>query len=119
MTVDELISRLEEYRDQLGGDSEVRLMTQQNWPFENRIFGLATRRRTLTATGIARLIERGIRANFAPENQEAEIDRLAELFADMAMSRATDGELAELAGESKKASEDARWLDAIACELDR
>jgi hypothetical protein len=42
MTIDELIERLEEYRDELGGHSEVRLMTQQNWPFENRIAGLAS-----------------------------------------------------------------------------
>ena len=77
------------------------------------------RHRTLTATGIARLIQRGIRANFAPEYQEAEIGRLAELFADMAMSRATDAEVSELAGEAEKASEDARWLDAISGQLDR
>lgn len=42
MTIDELIQRLEEYRDDLGGDAEVRLMTQQNWPFENEIVGLAS-----------------------------------------------------------------------------
>lgn len=42
MTIDELIERLEEYRDDLGGDAEVRLMTQQNWPFENAIAGLAS-----------------------------------------------------------------------------
>ena len=42
MTIDELIGRLEEYRDELGGDAEVRLMTQRNWPFENGIFGLAS-----------------------------------------------------------------------------
>ena len=42
MTIDELIERLEEYRDTLGGDAEVRLMTQQNWPFENEIVGLAS-----------------------------------------------------------------------------
>lgn len=42
MTIDELIARLEEYRDSLGGDTEVRLMTQQNWPFENEIVGLAS-----------------------------------------------------------------------------
>lgn len=42
MTIDELIERLEEYRDELGGDTEVRLMTQQNWPFENGIAGLAS-----------------------------------------------------------------------------
>ncbi len=42
MTIDQLIERLEEYRDTLGGDSEVRLMTQQNWPFENAVTGLAS-----------------------------------------------------------------------------
>ena len=42
MTLNELIERLEEYRDQLGEDAEVRLMTQQNWPFENTITGLAS-----------------------------------------------------------------------------
>ena len=42
MTIDELIERLEEYRDSIGGDAEVRLMTQSNWPFENDIFGLAS-----------------------------------------------------------------------------
>ena len=42
MTIDELIGRLEEYRDALGGDIEVRLMTQENWPFENEIAGLAS-----------------------------------------------------------------------------
>lgn len=42
MTIDELIERLEEYREDLGGDTEVRLMTQQNWPFENTVAGLAS-----------------------------------------------------------------------------
>ena len=42
MTLNELIERLEEYRDELGGDCEVRLMTQQNWPFENAITGLVS-----------------------------------------------------------------------------
>jgi hypothetical protein len=42
MTLNELIERLEEYRDELGGDAEVRLMTQQNWPFENAITGLVS-----------------------------------------------------------------------------
>ena len=42
MTINELIERLEEYRDDMGGDAEVRLMTQQNWPFENGIVGLAS-----------------------------------------------------------------------------
>ena len=42
MTINKLIDRLEEYRDALGGDAEVRLMTQQSWPFENEITGLAS-----------------------------------------------------------------------------
>ena len=42
MTIDELIARLEDYRDEIGGDAEVRWMTQQNWPFENSIYGLAS-----------------------------------------------------------------------------
>ena len=42
MTLNELIERLEEYRDLHGEDCEVRLMTQQNWPFENSITGLVS-----------------------------------------------------------------------------
>ena len=42
MTLNEIIERLEEYRDELGGDCEVRLMTQQSWPFENAITGLVS-----------------------------------------------------------------------------
>jgi hypothetical protein len=42
MSIDELIERLEEYRDSIGGDAEVRLMTQRNWPFENSIIGVCS-----------------------------------------------------------------------------
>jgi len=42
MTLDTLIEILTDYRDEFGGDAEVRLMTQQNWPFENRICGLVS-----------------------------------------------------------------------------
>ena len=42
MTIDDLIEQLECYRDDIGGDAEVRLMTQQNWPFENAIYGLVS-----------------------------------------------------------------------------
>ena len=42
MTINELIERLEEYRDLPGAETEVRLMTQANWPFENTITGLAS-----------------------------------------------------------------------------
>ena len=42
MNLDTLIEILTDYRDELGGDAEVRLMTQQQWPFENRICGLVS-----------------------------------------------------------------------------
>jgi len=42
MTISELIERLEEYGDEFGGDTEVRLMTQENWPFQNSIRGLCS-----------------------------------------------------------------------------
>jgi len=42
MTIETLIELLAEYRDQHGPDAEVRLMTQQSWPFENRIAGVTS-----------------------------------------------------------------------------
>lgn len=39
-----------------------------------------------TTRGIARSIIRGVKANFAPENQEAELEKIVELFQDLAMS---------------------------------
>lgn len=42
MNINDQIERLEEYRDEIGGDAEVRLMTQQNWPFENSITGVCS-----------------------------------------------------------------------------
>jgi hypothetical protein len=38
----ELIEALEELRSEFGDDAEVRLMTQQNWPFENSICRITT-----------------------------------------------------------------------------
>jgi hypothetical protein len=42
MNIDKLIERLEEYRDLLGGDTEVRLMTQQHWALMYRITGICS-----------------------------------------------------------------------------
>ena len=42
MTVSQLIELLEDYREQHGDDCEVRLMTQENWPFENNIRGVTS-----------------------------------------------------------------------------
>lgn len=42
MTVQDLIDQLIEYRDVLGGDTEVRTMQQPSWPFEYSIEGLVS-----------------------------------------------------------------------------
>jgi hypothetical protein len=68
----------------------------------------------LTPIGVARISMRGIRANFAPDNQKAETEKLVELFHDMAMARDADGET----GADRLAAGDAIWLDAIASELE-
>ena len=44
MNLDTLIEILNDYCEEFGGDAEVRLMTQQNWPFENRICGVTSGR---------------------------------------------------------------------------
>lgn len=42
MNLAELIDRLEEARAEFGDDAEVRLMTQEKWPFENAIRGVTS-----------------------------------------------------------------------------
>lgn len=42
MTIGELAQRLHEYRKQFGDDTEVRLMLQPNYPFENALDGLVS-----------------------------------------------------------------------------
>ena len=42
MDIDTLIELLKDAREEMGGDAEVRLMTQHNWPFENAVFGVTT-----------------------------------------------------------------------------
>lgn len=44
MTISELIEQLQDMQEQYGEDAEVRLMTQQNWPFENAILGVTSGR---------------------------------------------------------------------------
>jgi len=72
----------------------------------------------LTATGIARVLARGIKANYAPENQRAEVERLVEYLQDLAMSRGMDAELTKASGERSRAENDADVLDGIATELE-
>ena len=43
-----------------------------------------------TTTQIANALRKGIEANFAPENQAAELEKLAELLCDMAASLEMD-----------------------------
>ncbi|MEX2168545.1 MAG: hypothetical protein WD851_04505 [Pirellulales bacterium] len=51
MTLDELIDRLEEYRDAMGGDAEVRLMTQSNYPSPYTTLLVNIRARALFGSG--------------------------------------------------------------------
>ena len=74
--------------------------------------------KTLTPTGIARVLARGIKDNFNPESQRAETQRLVEYLQDLAMSRGMRAEMAEAWGDRQRAENDAELLDAIACELD-
>ena len=73
----------------------------------------------LTAHGFARVLARGIKANFTPTHQAAEIDRLVEYIEDLAMSRAMETELpgcpATVAAQAKR---DADWLEALAGQLE-
>ncbi len=40
MTVQELIETLEDMKDQVGAEAEVRYASQPSWPFENSIYGV-------------------------------------------------------------------------------
>jgi hypothetical protein len=80
---------------------------------------ITTRRKTMTALGFARLLTRGIEANYTPETKPAEIQRLVEYLQDLAVSRSTDAELPGYGSvDRKQAEQDAEWLDAIACYLE-
>jgi len=72
----------------------------------------------LTTTGIARILARGIKANFNPDKQQAEIGRMVEYLQDLAMSRAMDAELTQERGERQRAEGDADFLDDLASELE-
>ena len=77
---------------------------------------MTSKRRTLTPRGVAGILARGIRANFAPENWVSETDKLVELLLDLTMARSAEGELANGHCEAS-AKHDADWLDAIAGDL--
>ena len=73
----------------------------------------------LTPRGVARILVRGLRANFAPEHQTAETYRLVDYLQDLAMSRATEAELPGCPPvAARQAERDADWLDAITNELE-
>lgn len=65
-----------------------------------------------TARGVARSIIRGVKANFAPENRQAELERIVEFFQDLAMSLEMT---ADLPGGSDVHRKDADALGDMAC----
>ena len=74
MTINELIELLEDARDEFeeGGDAEVRLMTQQNWPFENDIHGVTTSNRLTDEEEY----DEGERAEYGDEIEAETKDRI-------------------------------------------
>jgi hypothetical protein len=79
---------------------------------------VAANKNLLTPHGVARLLGRGVRASFAPEHQEAEVERLVEYLQDLAVSRANEAELpGGTSAAAARASSDAEWLETIACGL--
>ena len=69
-----------------------------------------------TTKAIARAISRGIAANFAPENQAAEHERLIDCLGDLAMSRGMDAEMN--GNRDARAVRDADLLSGLACCLE-
>jgi hypothetical protein len=77
------------------------------------------RQNALTACGVARLLVRAIRANYAPPHQQAEMERLVEYLQDLAVSRANEAELpGQTTDATGRAQGDAAWLDTLATELE-
>ena len=69
----------------------------------------------LTPYGFARLLFRGIQANFAPDHQKAERERMVEYLQDLAMSRAGEAEFpGATSASAARANQDASWLGQIA-----
>jgi hypothetical protein len=72
---------------------------------------------TMTPRGVAALLVRGIRASFAPEKQEAEIERLAEYLRDMVFAQ-TMHDSQDGPASRKQTERDAEWLNAIAHQIE-
>ncbi len=77
MTLSDLIERLEELRSELGDDVEVRLMTQQNYPFENEFAG-ATCLRDIRERDEVESDDDDNPERFEPEGDPAEVVYLLE-----------------------------------------
>ena len=77
MTLSDLIERLEELRSELGDDVEVRLMTQQNYPFENELAG-ATSLRDIRERDEVDSDDDENPERFEPEGEPAEVVYLLE-----------------------------------------
>ena len=77
MTLSDLIERLEVLRSELGDDVEVRLMTQQNYPFENELAG-ATCLRDIRERDEVDSDDDDNPERFEPEGKPAEVVYLLE-----------------------------------------
>ena len=80
---------------------------------------MTTKPNALTPVGVANLLACGISANFAPDHQKVERERMVEYLQDLAMSRAQEAEFpGTTAVFAARAKQDASWLDQIAGALE-
>jgi hypothetical protein len=80
---------------------------------------MTTKHNALTPVGVANLLVRGISANFAPDHQKVERERMVEYLQDLAMSRSQEAEFPDTTTTSAaRAKQDASWLGQIAGALE-
>lgn len=70
----------------------------------------------LTPVGVARILQRGIKANFSPENQRFEVDKLVEYFEALIMSREDEIKCGDC--DLKTARADVEFMQDMVDELD-
>lgn len=72
------------------------------------------KRQPLTPVGVARILVRGVKENFVPQEHKQRLEELSEMLWDMACSLDTHAEYVGDLGLRL----DADWLDAMADEID-
>ena len=72
--------------------------------------------KALTPVGVARVLVRGIEANFSPENQEGELEKLVEYLESLCMAREDEIDYGD---DSTLAEQDSNFLFSVIRELEK